>query len=227
MASRLSKTGAVPRERLHVVHNWSDGAAVAPVDHSRNPLHARWDLPGLFVVGYSGNLGRVHEFDTMLDAAARLRDASNVQFLVIGRGPRLREVQAEVEKRKLPNVRFESHQGREQLGQSLGAADVHLCVLQPAFESLVHPSKLYGIMAAGRPTIFVGSLGGEASRILGECDAGITVETGDGAGLAAAIIRLRDDTEMRTRMGQSARKAFEARYDMPIALRKWVEILGL
>lgn len=107
------------------------------------------------------------------------------------------------------------------LAQSLGVADVHICVLRPEFEGLVHPSKLYGIMAAGRPTLFVGDVTGETGRILAQSGAGLAVPRGDGPGLAAAILRLRDDCAAGNAMGERARRAFAERYDMPVALARW------
>jgi glycosyltransferase involved in cell wall biosynthesis len=227
MAERVRALGCVDAARLHVIHNWSDGRAVAPVEPASNALRRAWGLEGKFVVGYSGNLGRVHEFGTLLDAAARLRGESDVVLLIVGRGPRLAEVQARARRDGLANLRFEPHQDRARLAESLGAADVHVSILPPRFEGLVVPSKIYGIMAAGRPTLFVGSATGETARILADADAGLTVATGDAAALGAAILRLRDDSRGRNAMGGRARAAFESRYDMPIALARWRSVLGV
>lgn len=226
MAARVRALGCVAPERLHVIHNWADGRAIVPVARDANPLQSEWQLDDKFVVEYSGNLGRVHEFDTLLDAARRLRDEAEVCFLVVGRGPRLAEFQARVAAERLPNVRFEPHQDRARLAHTLAIGDVHLSVLRPGFEGLVHPSKLYGIMAAGRPTIFVGLVTGETARILDESGAGLAVASGDGAALAAAILRLKGDFTGRIAMGERARRAFEARYDMPVALGHWRTLIA-
>jgi glycosyltransferase involved in cell wall biosynthesis len=225
MAQRIAKTG-VPAERLEVIHNWADGTAIKPIAHEGNPLRREWGLDGVFVVGYSGNLGRVHEFDTMLGAASLLRDDPGIRFLIVGRGPRHAEVRVRVSHDALDNVRFEPHQDRELLAQSLGAADVQLSVLRPEFEGLVHPSKLYGIMASGRPTIFVGDPAGETAQILAASQAGLSVRSGDAKGLAAAIISLREGDMERKRMGMAARRAFDARFSMSIALEKWRKVVS-
>lgn len=226
MAAHVRSLGCVAPERLHVVHNWADGAAIVPVERARNALREEWRLQGQFVVGYSGNLGRVHEFGTILRAAARLREHPGVRFLFVGRGPRLAEVRARVAREKLGNVEFQPHQPRSRLAESLGAPDVHLSVLPPRFEGLVVPSKIYGVMAAGRPAIFVGDVTGETARILRHADAGVTVATGDADALANEIVRLQEDSPEAERLGANARAAFEARYDMPLALARWEAILG-
>jgi glycosyltransferase involved in cell wall biosynthesis len=226
MADFITRSRRIERERVSVIHNWADGGAIAPIHADENPLRARWDLDGKFVVGYSGNLGRVHEFDTMLEAASRLRSEPQIQFLVIGRGPRFSEVKVRVEREGLTNVRFKPHQARSALAESLGVADVHVSVLRPEFEGLVHPSKLYGIMAAGRPTLFVGDVNGETASIISRTKSGVAVPTGDVDGLVGAILELRKDPSARLRMGRQARLAFDESFAMTTAMRKWESLMG-
>lgn len=226
MSARLSESRSVAPERLRVVHNWADGHSLMPLPHPQNELRARWELGDKFVVGYSGNLGRVHEFDTLLGAASRLRGEAGIIFLVVGAGPRLAQVRERVAAGNLSNIRFQPLQERESLLQSLNAADIHLSILRPEFEGLVVPSKLYGIMAVGRPAIFVGDPAGETAAILNSAGAGVSVAAGDDEGLARAILRLRDFPAERARLGANARKAFEASYDMRIAFSMWESVFS-
>ena len=216
----------VPAQRLHVIHNWAHGEELRPRADAGRDLRIQWDLRDAFVVAYSGNFGRVHEFDTILDAARVLQDQEDVVFTLIGRGPRLAAVKERAARLALRNVRFEDHQPRERLAETLGVADVHLTVLDPRFEGLVHPSKLYGVMAAGRPTLFVGDVTGETARILRESDSGSAVATGEASGLAAQILRLRDAPAEVKRLGDNARRAFEERYDLPLAMARWEALLA-
>lgn len=225
MAERVASLGCVPRDRLAIIHNWADGRAVFPIEPSANPARKQWQVDDVFVVGYSGNLGRVHEFETLLGAAAILRDHRDILFLIIGRGPQLSEVKKQASRRELANVQFRPHQDRADLAQTLSVPDVHVSILRPEFEGLVQPSKLYGIMAAGRPTIFVGDRDGETARILAEAHAGVSVRTGDAKGLAAAILNLRDRASERRQMGENARKKFDEKYDSSIALAQWERLL--
>ena len=98
-------------------------------------------------------------------------------------------------------------------------------VLRPEFEGLVHPSKLYGIMAAGRPTLFIGDPVGETASILAETNSGVSVKTGDAAALAGAILSMRDQVDQRLRMGVAARRAFDERFSMSIAIKQWEKLL--
>lgn len=226
MAESIEKRG-IPRGRIAIIPNWSDDRAVVPVAASANPLVTDWGLAGKFVVGYSGNLGRAHEFGTMLDAAGLLQDDSRVIFLVIGSGARLGQVKDEVAQRGLRNFMFQPYQPREQLAFSLGAADLHLVTLQPALEGLIVPSKFYGIAAAGRPAAFIGNQNGEIARILRRHDCGSSFSVGDHRGLADYIRALSRDRDEVLRLGRNGRAALEANYSQARAFEAWEKILGI
>jgi glycosyltransferase involved in cell wall biosynthesis len=210
--------------RIVVIHNWADGTALRP-QAGVSPLRARWGLEGRFVVAYSGNMGRAHEFDTVLDACERLRGEADIAFLFIGDGYHRPRLEREARRRGLENVTFQPYQVRGQLGVSLGVADVHLVSLQPMLEGLVVPSKFYGILAAGRPAIVIGDLDGEIARITRAARCGLAVAAGDAEGLAGAIRSLRGDAASCASLGANARAIFEARYDRPHAMALWEKAL--
>ena len=157
---------AVPDARVEVIHNWVDGEAIVPVAAASNALRAEWGLADKFVVAYSGNMGRAHEFETILEAADSLRDDARIVFVFIGGGHQRARLETQARARNLQNVVFKPYQAQDRLAQSLGAADLHLTTMLPAMEGLIVPSKIYGILAAGRPTLHVGDPGGEIAAIL-------------------------------------------------------------
>jgi glycosyltransferase involved in cell wall biosynthesis len=234
MAERVAGLG-VPAERIRMLPNWADGANIVPVAPESNALRREWGLGDAFVVGYSGNLGRAHEIDTLLQAMtllqARAAAAGNgtprrpVLWLFIGSGALLGRLKAEVSRRRLAAVRFQPYQPKQRLAESLSAADVHLVSLRPELEGLIVPSKLYGIAAAGRPTLFIGDEEGEVARLLAEHKCGQTVPAGDGPALADAILDLAASPGVCRWMGLRARAAFAADFDKPIALGRWERLL--
>lgn len=231
MAGLLAATGT-PSRQIAIIPNWSDSAVVHPVEPERNPLRSKWELDGKFVVGYSGNLGRAHERDAIVEAMTALHrgegacaGGTDVVFLFIGGGAQLGPLRREAEIRTLTNYRIEDYQPTERLAESLSAPDVHIVSLKPAFEGLIVPSKLYGILAAGRPALFIGDSDGEVARVLRDADCGVTVAPGDGHGLARAILDLARDPERRRRMGERARSVFAQRYDKIIAVDAWAKLL--
>jgi glycosyltransferase involved in cell wall biosynthesis len=215
----------VPRRSIAVIHNWSDGNSIAPRPPQENPLRREWALEGKFVVGYSGNLGRAHDFRTALQAALALRHDPSVHFLFVGGGYHLESLRMEAQKLSLSNISIQPYQPASGLRNSLTLPDVHLISLQPSLEGLIVPSKFYGIAAAGRPTIFIGDPCGEIPSILQNFDCGTAVRMGDGIALARSIKSLQEDARQQDAWGANARAMFTARFDRPHAIREWVRIL--
>jgi glycosyltransferase involved in cell wall biosynthesis len=224
MAAVLADRGT-PSSTLTVIHDWSDGEAIRPVDRERNGLLTEWGLRGKFVAGYSGNLGRVHEFATILDAAERLRDQGDIVFLFIGDGHRRDWVEREARMRGLKNVMMKPLQPREYLAESLSVPDLHLVSLLPELEPCSIPSKLYGILAAGRPTLFIGDRDGEVAQIVREGSCGIAIAIGDADELARRIVELAASESLRHSMGNNARRLFEESFQQKVGIEKWLRLL--
>ena len=224
MAAHLRGEG-IPAERLRCLPNWSDGRGVYPVELSNNRLVEDWGLGDRFVVGYSGNLGRGHDAGTLLAAARNLSDREAVAFLLVGGGANRPWLESEADRSGLSNMVFQPYQAREKLAESLSAADVHLVSLRSDMEGLMFPSKLFGVLAAGRPVIFIGDTEGEIAELLQEYDCGLAVAEGDSEALAEAIRELERSPERVAAMGRRARQLFEARFDREIALAGWEEAL--
>jgi len=224
MAKRLIQLG-VAKSKIAIIPNWADGENIQTVAKFKNPLRAEWGLADKFVVGYSGNMGRAHEFTTILDAAELLINAKNIVFLFIGGGAQREWIAGEVSRRKLENFIFRPYQARERLGDSLTVPDVHLVSLRPILEGLIVPSKFYGIAAAGRAIIYIGDQKGEIPNILQAHDCGFVVTEKNANELANHIKKLAMNIKLGEQMGFNARQAFDKSFDKPIALALWREIL--
>ena len=225
MANKLAEEGIQPGA-IQVIHNWADGCAIQPVDREKNDLRREWHIQDRFVVGYSGNIGRVHEFDTILDAAGKLRSAANIVFLFIGGGAQRDRIEEEARRRGLENIVFKPYQPRERLALSLTVPDVHLISLQPALEGLIVPSKFYGIAAAGRATIFIGSKNGEIPHILRKAQCGFSVEKGQAEEASRIIRMLADQKETCLSLGIHARALFDQRFDARYAMQAWESVIA-
>ncbi|WP_102109794.1 glycosyltransferase family 4 protein [Oceaniglobus roseus] len=220
MRDRLAARGLDP-SRVTVLHHWSDEDGIAPVARADNALRRAWGFGDELVVGYSGNFGRAHDFDTLIGAAEALKGERDIRFVMIGDGARRQAVEAEVTRRGLTSVSFHPLQPREVLAQSLCVADVHLVSLLPPLETCIVPSKFYGVLAAGRPTLFVGAAEGEVPRVATRHGCGFGVTVGDVAGLVSHIRTLRDDPEARLGMGRRARQLFLSDYRDARGLAEW------
>jgi colanic acid biosynthesis glycosyl transferase WcaI len=227
MANRLEVEG-IPKSMMRTIPNWADGSLVFPIEHADNRLRTEWGLDGKFVVGYSGNLGRAHEFETFLGAIALTEGRAapgDVTWLFIGGGALVEPLKREVEARGLTSVLFRPYQSRERLAESLSVPDVHLVSLKPELEGLIVPSKFYGTAAAGRASIFIGAERGEIAQLLKRYDIGHTVPVGDAQALSNVVLSLAQDRGLCASLGARARRAFEENFDKPLAIERWQDVL--
>jgi colanic acid biosynthesis glycosyl transferase WcaI len=217
--------GGIPSDRIEVIENWAERRPDAPKPAIGSALRASLGLAQEFVVGYSGNLGRAHEFHTLLGAAEMLRTDARIVFLMIGGGAGMVQLEREVRDRGLCNFRFLPYQPRESLGDALAAADVHWVSLRPALEGFIVPSKFYGILAAARPVVFIGDIDGELAREISRCDCGAAVAVADVPELTRVLRAWQTDPQLLGDMGQRGRRRYVERYCAEHAFQKWRRIL--
>jgi glycosyltransferase involved in cell wall biosynthesis len=227
LPARVVLSRGIPAVRVSIIHNWSDDDEIVPVGHAENTLRQAWGLTDKFVFGYSGNLGRTHEFGTVLAVSERLRNDHRIVFLFIGGGHHIGGLADEVKRRGLDQTcRFVPYQDAAVLKYSLGVPDVHWISLRPNFEGLIVPSKFYGIAAAGRPIISIGAKEGELGRQVEEHQCGFAVEQGDVDALEKAIILLSNDADLRAEMGKRARLMLDNHFTRRQAFERWRTLLS-
>lgn len=224
MAERVAGEG-IARDRIKIIHNWADGETIKPKSSSENRIRHDWGLNGKFIVGYSGNLGRAHEFQTLLDAATALHEDEGIVFVIIGGGAQLDRIRRKASSRGLSNILFKPYQPRELLPETLTLIDLHVVSLLPSLEGLIVPSKFYGIAAAGRPILFIGAKDGELSRIAQTNSCGISVEIRDAERAVAAIQELARSQDRCERLGANARITSETHFSMSLAFGEWRQLL--
>ncbi len=225
MAEKVTKLG-VPSSQICVIPNWGDDEQITPIDARANPLRAKWQLEGKFVVGYSGNLGRAHEFDTLLSASEQFKGDPRIVFLFIGSGHRSSELARQVKDRGLAEkFIFLPYQDNDVLKYSLAAPDVHWISLRPELEGLIVPSKVYGIAAAARPIIAITAKDGEIARLVETHHCGMVVEPGNSDELVKAISQLSSDPEATAAMGRRAREMLEAQFTRRRGFERWSAVI--
>ncbi|WP_428387472.1 glycosyltransferase family 4 protein [Mucisphaera sp.] len=218
----LIESKGVPGERVNWIGVWAANPAEA-TEPEASGYRAEWGLSGKFVVMYSGNLGLAHDAETLVAAAERLADRDDLRFVFVGSGKRMAEVSDRVA--ALPNGAVYGYQPRERLGELLAAADVHLISQLPAFTGVVVPSKLYGIMAAGRASVFVGPEEAEVAMELKASGCGETLAVGDVDGLVRVIEGLAADRDRCRALGEKAFAASRAKHEAAHRCAAWERVL--
>lgn len=225
MADRVLAKRVRP-ERVATVPVWSRREEIYPVARVGHPMRTELGLDGRFVVMYSGNLGLAHTADEFLEAARRLRGREEVVFLFVGDGPRMAALRRTVEAEGPGNVRFLDYFAREQLHLSLSLADAHLISMRSEMTGIVVPGKLYGVMAAGRPALFVGPAHCETADTVRQAGCGLTVRLGDASGLVEAIETLIDQPETARAMGDRGRAAFLTAHERAGCCDSWSALVS-
>jgi glycosyltransferase involved in cell wall biosynthesis len=224
----VAKLGASARPRIDVIHNWADGREIVPLACEKARFFAERGLAELgekFVVLFSGNLGLVNEFSTVLEAARMLREQSNVAFVFIGEGAKSAEIESFVSQYRLPNVFTLPYQPRADLCRSLAAGDALLVTLADGLAGLSVPSKTYSNLAAGRPLLFVGEQDSSIAALIAQQRCGVAVPSGASELLARTLQTWSANPALVAELGLRSRALFEQRFDRPHAVRCYLQSL--
>jgi glycosyltransferase involved in cell wall biosynthesis len=213
----------VDPSRLAIITNWADVSAEVASTATR--FRAAHVLTGT-VVMYAGNMGRYQNFDEMLNAAKALAPTHpDLTVVFVGDGAKREQVEARIAAEGITNVRIFDHVSPEDLPDMLASADIALIPLEPGMEGIGVPSKLYNLLAAGRPIVALMSPEAEVAQTIAEGQCGIRVDHSDGAALAEAIAGLLAAPERMAEMGRNARALHEARFTLPTIAAAYYEAL--
>ena len=220
MRRRLEAKGAAP-ERLRVIPNWVDTTEITP-----QPRDNEWarshGLDSKFVVMHSGNVGHAQDLDSLVRAATFLRDLDDLRFVIAGFGARHAEMVRLARRLDLKDrIRFLPYQRRERLPLSLSAADLHVVGLAKGLAGYVVPSRLYGILSAGRPVIAAAEEDSETARLVSEVGCGLVIEPGRPELLARTIRAARAGAYDLEAMGRRGREYVEREADREVAMERY------
>jgi colanic acid biosynthesis glycosyl transferase WcaI len=214
---------AVP---VQVITNWADTESIVPLPRMTNPLLRDLGLADKFVILYSGNMGRTHSVETIVEAARRLRRHSDIFFLLIGWGAKEGWLKNTVVQEQLDNILVMLPRPRHEIPISLNACDLAIISFVSSMAGISVPSRMYNIMSAGKPLLAATDESSELAMLINEEGAGITVSPEDPQGLAEAILALRADRRVLNEMGRLARRAAECKYAKPLILAKYSAALA-
>jgi len=203
--------------RLVPIDNWHDGRLLMPLNRTAT-LPVR--------VQYSGNFGQGHDFSTLVDALEKLRGDARLCFQFVGGGRRRPWLEAEVKSRALANCSFHNYVPEAELNASLNAADLCLVTVARGFEGLLVPSKIYGVMAVGKPVLYYGALEGDVPALIRRHNIGWVIEQGDSTSLARVLTEIAACPEQLAALGANARRAFDAHYDRPLATARYLQVFA-
>lgn len=226
MAEIVTRKVGENERQIRLIPNWGDVDEIQPILPEENPFRHRHDLDGKFVVQFSGNIGRSHDVELLLDTARRLREEERIVFLFVGYGGKSGLV-IDAEREGLKNVRFLPRQPRESLGEMLAASDATIISFVDGMYGLSVPSRMYNVMAAGAPIVAAAHSESELAMTVREGGAGWVLEERTPEELATLIHRLASDrTGESRRRGEAGRALVLERFTLERVLRLYREALG-
>jgi glycosyltransferase involved in cell wall biosynthesis len=224
MRARLEAKGAEPG-RIRVIPNWTDTTAITPAARD-NDWARENDLVDHFVVMHSGNVGHAQDLETLIRASTMLRDLERLAVVLVGFGARHAYYEGLVDQLGATAVRFLPYQPREVLSQSLSSADVHFVGLARGLAGFVVPSRLYGILAAGRPALVSADENSETAQIVQTVGCGLVVPPGQPDQVAEAIRSLASNELDLDEMGRRGRHYVEAEAGREAAFARYRALLA-
>jgi colanic acid biosynthesis glycosyl transferase WcaI len=215
----------VSADRIHTISHWED-LTVVRMEPKVNAFSLAHDLADRFVVMYAGNLGLTQDLDRYLPLAMRLRDLEDVTLVFVGEGAAKRALQARVAELGLTTVRFFPYEPRARMAYSLATADLFLAPLAPGLTRYMLPSKIFTIMASGRPLIAALDASSDLGELVRRTQCGFVVDPGDVAATERHIRWLRGHPDARREMGERGRQAAETLYGRSVVTPQFLELLA-
>jgi colanic acid biosynthesis glycosyl transferase WcaI len=223
MRQRLVEKGARPAT-VRVIPNWVDTSTLTPQPHD-NEWAREYGLAGRFVVMHSGNVGHAQDLDSLVRSATFLRDLDDLSILVIGAGARHAELVALAERLEAESVRFLPYQPRSLLAKTLSSAHLHVVGLAAGLAGYVVPSRLYGVLAVGRPVIAAADADSETAQVVARVGCGIVVPPGRPELLAAELRRVRSGDYDLAAMGARGREFVVREADRIVAHARYRAVI--
>jgi colanic acid biosynthesis glycosyl transferase WcaI len=222
MRQRLIDEKGGDPARTVVIPDWADCSEITP-GPKQNPFSLTHGLADKFVVMHSGNIGLSQGLETVVAAAVHLSGVRDIQFVFVGDGVKRAALEAQARTLNLQNIRFLPYQPKERLAESFATADVFVVSLKRGLAGYIVPSKLYGILAAGRPYVAAVEDACEVAVITRKYDCGLVVEPGDAEGLSQKILTLYHDRALVSHLGANARQAALV-FDRPLQVRAYYHL---
>jgi glycosyltransferase involved in cell wall biosynthesis len=217
----------VSPDRVQVIHNWADPKVLRPIPKGDCAFARQHGYDQKFTLLYSGNLGLYYEFDTMLEAASRLRDDPGFRLVFVGAGGKKSYIERRVAELGLPNVDVHQYQPFESLNDSLNSCDASMVTIAKGVEGISFPSKFYSSLAVGKPVLALSEPGSELRRMVADSGSGLWSPIGDVDALLSNISAIRGDPTRAAAMGRAAREAMERHYTIHAATREYLRVVDL
>ena len=218
---RLARSKGVDPQRVELITNWADLDEIRPIPERENTVLRDLAIETKCVIQYCGNMGRTHGLEDLIAAAASLQDHKDIHFMMVGSGARYVWLEQTVKEKQLDNVIVLPRCPRSDLCAYLNASDLAVITLMPKMSGISVPSRMYNVMAAGKPILAITDEDSELAMTVREAKIGWVVTPGDQEGIITTVIEAASDVEALKIMGERARRLAEDKFNREQILEQY------
>lgn len=215
----------VLNDKINVIDNWNINDDAKYINKEDNNLVTDWDLENKFIISYSGNFGRAHEYKIMQTLVDHYKQEKSLVFLFIGGGKYYNDIKEYSEKNMIDNVVFKPYQDKDMLNYSLSLADLNIVSLRPELEGLIVPSKFYGLASIGAPILFIGDDQGEIAIIIKQNQCGYSFRPDVEENIYQLIDELKSGESNTKLISDNLKRLYDTSYRPEVAYCKWLKVL--
>lgn len=216
-------------KKCEVINNWINEKEIYPLDKDNAFVKSFIEKNGLenkFIIMYSGNIGLYYDLENIIKIVPYFNKYPDICFAFVGEGAKKKEIIEWCNRNNVTNVKFIPYQPKEEIIYSLNAADVHLVTNAKGIKGVSVPSKIYGVMAVGKPVLGILEKGSEARILIENSNCGICVEPGDYEEIRNKIEYLYLNRENIKQLGLNGRKYLEENLTMSKSIHKYKELFN-
>jgi glycosyltransferase involved in cell wall biosynthesis len=213
-------------KKIDIITNWADSSDIAPSKKIDNPLLRELCLQDRFIVQIAGNMGQGQAIELVFKCAENLKYNSGIHFLFIGSGSKFNWMQNEVRTKRLHNVTLLKERPRSEQNIFLNACDISIITLLPTMTGIGVPSRMYNVMAAGKPILGVVPAESELAMVIKEENIGWVVSPETPDLLSQAILEAHSRTDLLEQMGHRSRFLAENKYAHNTILKRYYDIIN-
>ncbi len=217
------------REKGILINNWTDDKNIYPLEENSKDildLKRMYKLDDKFIIMYSGNLGLYYDLENIIKIAKNFQEYKDLAFVFAGEGAIKTKLENYKKKNSLENVYFLPYQPKDKLNISLNMADIHFVVNSKGIKGVSVPSKLYGVMAAGKAVLGVLEEGTEARIIIEKSNCGICTEPGNYKEIIEIIKKVYNNDKILKEYGINSRKYLEQYLSKKVSLDKYKSLIN-
>jgi len=211
-------------EHISIITNWADSDLINPMPKEQNALLSELGITNKFVVLWAGNMGYPHEVKSLFEAMIYFKDHPNIHFLFIGSGSKRAWLEARTKQENIRNVSFLGNRPRNDQQNFLNACDIAISSLVKGMVGISVPSRMYNIMAAGKPILSIGEDSSELGLVIKEEGIGWVVPPDNPKEIVRVILYANENRNLLLEMGKHARFLAETKYSAKNIINKYIEL---